>query len=83
MDPEKFSPSVMIGGKVYVPEGWMWILSYALAGIPWAVKKCTDPEFDLRGQIDDYNKRKKNHFMNIEKGVLEKRLKEIAKELKI
>lgn len=83
MKKESFAPTVMIDGRCYTPEGWMWVLSFALAGIPWAIKKCLDPEYNLRGIIDDYNKRKKHHFLNIEADRLERRLQNIRKELRL
>ncbi len=33
------------------PEGWMFVLAFALAGIPWAVEKALDPEFDMDGKV--------------------------------
>lgn len=44
---ERFAPGVMIDGERYEPPGWMWILAFALAGVPWAVEeiKRDEPAF--------------------------------------
>lgn len=56
-DTEKFAPTVMVDGSSVQPEGWMWILSFAIGGCDWAVKIASEPEFDLRGKMADYNRR--------------------------
>ncbi len=41
----RFAPSVVIDGRTVQPEGWMWVLSFALAGVPWAVETASTDEF--------------------------------------
>jgi len=60
MPERSFAPTVLIDGVTLTPEGWMWILSFALAGIPWAVRAAMKPEFDLRSYITEYNRRKRH-----------------------
>lgn len=52
---ETFAPTVNVDGQTVTPEGWMWILAYGLAGIPWALETIKDPTFDLKGKIEAYN----------------------------
>ena len=41
-----FAPTVtMPGGRTVTPEGWMWVLGFALAGVSWAVETASTPEF--------------------------------------
>jgi len=47
---EKLSPKIIIkdyyGNPVdYEPEGWMWILAFALHGCEWAVKEAESEKF--------------------------------------
>lgn len=44
----RFAPSVVVDGRTVQPEGWMWVLSFALAGVPWAVETASTPEFSER-----------------------------------
>lgn len=41
----RFAPSVVVDGRTVQPEGWMWVLSFALAGVPWAVETASTDEF--------------------------------------
>jgi hypothetical protein len=52
---ETMHPSVVVDGVTVVPEGWMWILGFAMAGIPWAVAEAEKPEF--QAQVADYRRR--------------------------
>jgi hypothetical protein len=62
---ESFAPTVYVKGYGTVaPEGWMWVLGFALGGAQWAIDECRKPEFDLRGRIRDYCKRKKIYEIN-------------------
>lgn len=45
---ETFSPSIVLHGRTVVPEGWMWVLAFALAGVQWAVDEASTPEFTER-----------------------------------
>ena len=78
-----FAPQVMIDGEAYTPTGWMWILSFALAGVPWALQTVTDPDYNLREKIDDYMRRKKEFWINFEVESIERRLVELKAELKM
>lgn len=73
---ERFAPTVIIHGQTVMPEGWMWLLGYALAGCDWAIKQCDGPEFDLRALIKDYNLRRAIYFSDREIEELERRLDE-------
>lgn len=44
----RFAPSVVVDGRTVQPEGWMWVLSFALAGVPWAVETASTDEFRER-----------------------------------
>jgi hypothetical protein len=46
--PERFAPGVVVDGRVYTPEGWEWILGFALAGCEWAVQEAAAPDFRER-----------------------------------
>ncbi len=42
-------PSVLLpNGQTYTPPGWMWVLAFALRGVPWAVEEADKPEFRER-----------------------------------
>lgn len=36
---------VVVDGRTVQPEEWMWVLGFALAGVPWAVETASTPEF--------------------------------------
>lgn len=59
---EHFAPQIMVDGHSVTPEGWMWVLGFALRGIPWAVEQASDPAFDLRGKLADYYQRREVYF---------------------
>jgi hypothetical protein len=42
---EHFAPTVLIDGRTLQPQGWMWVLSFALAGCEWADEEMKKPEF--------------------------------------
>jgi hypothetical protein len=54
-----FAPILLVDGETVTPEGWMWVLAFALGGAQWAIDECQKPEFDLRGKVHSYFKRKK------------------------
>lgn len=45
---ERFAPTIVIDGRTVQPAGWMWVLGFALAGVPWAIKEAETPEFKAR-----------------------------------
>lgn len=45
---ETFAPSIVVDGRTVQPEGWMWVLGFALAGVPWAVEAAESPGFKER-----------------------------------
>ena len=45
---EKFAPSILVDGQTVTPDGWMWVVGFALAGCGWAIKEANDPEFRKR-----------------------------------
>ncbi len=49
-----FAPSAVIDGRTVTPAGWMWVISFALAGCEWAVTEASKPEFRVQvaDQID-------------------------------
>jgi hypothetical protein len=38
-------PGVVIDGQTYYPPGWMYVLAFALKGVPWAIKECEKEGF--------------------------------------
>ena len=42
---KSFAPGVVINGKTVYPPGWVWQLSFALAGCEWAIKRCETNEW--------------------------------------
>lgn len=44
----RFAPSVVVDGRTVQPEGWVWVLGFALAGVPWAVETASTNEFRER-----------------------------------
>lgn len=80
---ETFSPSVLIDGIDVHPEGWMYVLAFALKGIPWAVKECEKPNFDLRGKLATYYNRQKEYVLRERIEDYEKKLDKIKSELKV
>lgn len=77
----KFAPTVVVDGQTVTPEGWMWVLAFAIRGVKWALDECEKPEFDLRGKMRDYYKRKKAYEINDEIVELESRLNDLRREL--
>lgn len=71
---ESFAPTVIVDGQTVAPEGWMWVLGFALGGCQWAIDECEKTEFDLRGKICDYYRRKQLHEVDAEIERIEKRL---------
>jgi hypothetical protein len=78
---ERFAPTVLVDGETLTPESWMWILAFALGGIQWAIDECEKAEFDLRGKIRDYYRRKQIYEITTEMEELEERLKNLRLRL--
>ena len=79
---EKFAPGVVVDGHYLEPEGWMWVLAFALRGVPWAVEKASEPGYDLRRKMRDYERRKQQHFLEEDIVYLEDRLRKARMEHK-
>lgn len=77
---ESFAPTVVVDGQTIAPEGWMWILGFALGGVQWAIDECEKPEFDLHGKMLDYARRKKIYHIDKEIKSLEERLEKLRRE---
>jgi len=50
-NPRRITPTVLLtdeyGNQVtYAPPGWMWILAFALRGVPWALEMVGSGELD-------------------------------------
>ena len=45
MTVETFAPRVMVDGQAVTPEGWMWVLAFAIRGCDWAIEEASKPEF--------------------------------------
>lgn len=64
---ERFAPGVMLrDGRTYTPEGWEWILGFALAGCGWAMEEASKPEFRERIIGSLRERRRENLKMDIE-----------------
>lgn len=50
-----FAPTIVLDGRTVQPEGWMWTLGFAMAGVQWAVDAAAQPEFAAR--VAAYRKR--------------------------
>lgn len=58
MVTERFSPSVLLPAirtrygtipeRTVTPEGWQWVLAFAVRGCSWAVEEASKPEFKER-----------------------------------
>ena len=77
----KFAPSVVMpGGRVVQPEGWMWILGYALAGCQWTLDKADTAEF--KAQVLEGRKAMRDRELESEIAHLECRLAELRNKLR-
>lgn len=71
---ERFAPTVQIDGKTYTPDGWMWIMGFAIGGCEWAIRETEKPEFQQA--VRDYLE--EEHNQNI-RDCIQDRLKEIER----
>jgi hypothetical protein len=55
---QRFAPTIVIDGRTVQPAGWMWVLGFALAGVPWAVVESETLEFRKRVADDLWAMRK-------------------------
>ena len=78
---ESFAPSVIVDGKAYTPPGWMWVLSFALAGVEWAIREADTPEF--RKVVRVWTVENQNRKIQQEIADYERRLVLLRKELHI
>ena len=76
---EKFAPSIFVDGRTVTPDGWMWIVGFALAGCDWAIKEANDPEF--RNRIAEYMRERKRTQGEQEIFELEQKIERIRKSL--
>lgn len=64
----RFAPTVtMPGGGTVTPEGWMWVLGFALAGCEWAIEAAERD--NLHQKAMDYLRRQRIYWQ--EKEVIE------------
>jgi hypothetical protein len=75
-----FAPTVtMPGGGTVTPEGWMWVLGFAMAGCEWAIEAA---ERDgLQQKAMDYRRRQRIYWQEDEIRELEARLAQARKQL--
>lgn len=76
---EKMHPAVIIDGVTVYPEGWMYILAFAFAGIPWAIEEASKPDFIEIAR--DYERRKNKYWCEKSIEESEKRLAELKARL--
>lgn len=75
-----FAPKITLpNGQEYTPEGWMWILAFALRGIPWAITEASKPEFDAK--IKDWYTRKQIAMLEEEREELQAQLNVVQQQL--
>lgn len=69
----RFAPTVaMPGGGTVTPEGWMWVLGFALAGCEWAIEAAERDNLHERAM--DYRRRQRIYWQRREVDDLEARL---------
>lgn len=69
----RFAPTVVMpGGGTVTPEGWMWVLGFALAGCEWAIEAAERDGLQQRAM--DYERRRRIYWQEREIAALETRL---------
>lgn len=69
----RFAPTVVMpGGETVTPEGWMWVLGFALAGCEWAIEAAERDGVQQRAM--DYERRRRIYWQEREIAALETRL---------
>lgn len=76
---KKFPIAVNVDGFHVEVENFIFVMALAIRGVDWAMELCSDPKYDLRGQLKDYEKRKSIYLSERQIERLEKQLEE-AKE---
>lgn len=67
MQTETFAPTIKLSdGQTYQPEGWMWILSFALAGCEWAIKEVESSGFQEYFRNSLYERKRQEAKYEIE-----------------
>ena len=79
--PESFAPSIILYGQTYTPAGWMWVLSFALAGVEWALKEVDTQEF--KATVQSWCVENKCQSLRRQVADCEQRLVELRQELHI
>jgi hypothetical protein len=68
-----FAPTVVMpGGGTVTPEGWMWVLGFALAGCEWAIEAAERD--NLHQKAMDYLRRRRIYWQEKEVSEAEERL---------
>ena len=76
----RFAPTVtMPGGGTVTPEGWMWVLGFALAGCEWAIEAAERD--NLQQKAMDYRRRQRIYWQEQEVMAAEDRLKDAEARL--
>lgn len=78
---ETMHPAVIVDGVTVYPEGWMYILAFAFAGIPWAIEEAFKPDF--LEIVRDYERRKNKYHCEKAIEETEKRLAEMKARLEL
>ena len=66
-----FAPGVILSdGTDYEPEGWMWVLAFAVRGFEWAIQESGKPWFER--QVEAWRKMTRVKYAEAEKACLEK-----------
>lgn len=81
MTIERFAPSiVMPDGRSVTPEGWMWVLGLAFAGVPWAIEAADTPAFKARAA--EWMRTTRNAEVEAEIAELEQRIARLRTDLR-
>lgn len=80
MPTESFAPSVRLpGGDTVAPPSWMWVLAFALRGVPWAVTQCETDAW--KDQARDWFRARDRYHVEDEIAGLEAQLAEARRKL--
>ena len=71
-ESSSFSPGVVVDGRTVYPPGWLWQLSFAMAGCKWAIKAC---------ETNDWKNRTRQWFKDQDRVKLEQQIERTEKEL--
>ena len=70
-----------VNGVTVTPEGWMWVLGFALAGCEWAIKQALDPAFEIDKKFRTYEIRPGLYHRRKDLEALEARIKKTRAEI--